>query len=46
MGGLVNRGEVRWYKFKNPDKKRPVVILTRNSVLEYLGEVTMSLLSC
>ena len=36
----MKRGEVRWYKFKNPDKKRPVVILTRNSALEYLGEVT------
>jgi len=33
---------VRWYKFKHPDKKRPVVILTRNSVLEYLGEVTIA----
>lgn len=37
----MKRGEVRWYKFKHPDKKRPVVILTRNSVLEYLGEVTV-----
>jgi mRNA interferase MazF len=33
---------VRWYKFKHPDKKRPVVILTRNSILEYLGEVTIA----
>jgi mRNA interferase MazF len=38
----MKRGEVRWYKFKQPDKKRPVVILTRNSVLEYLGEVTVA----
>jgi len=38
----MKRGEVRWYKFTNPDKKRPVVILTRNSVLEYLGEVTIA----
>ena len=38
----MKRGEVRWYKFKNPDKKHPVVILTRNSVLEYLGEVTVA----
>lgn len=38
----MNRGEVRWYMFKRPDKKRPVVILTRNSVLEYLGEVTVA----
>src|SRR4030042_4372708 len=38
----MKRGEVRWYKFKSPDKKRPVVILTRNSILEYLGEVTIA----
>lgn len=35
-------GEVRWYKFKSPDKKRPVLILTRDSILEYLGEVTIA----
>jgi mRNA interferase MazF len=38
----MKRGEVRWYKFMPPDKKRPVLILTRNSVLEYLGEVTIA----
>lgn len=38
----MKRGEIRWYKFKSPDKKRPVVILTRNSILEYLGEVTVA----
>ena len=38
----MKRGEIRWYKFKAPDKKRPVLILTRNSVLEYLGEVTIA----
>jgi len=38
----MKRGEVRWYKFKHPGKKRPVVILTRNSILEYLGEVTIA----
>ena len=37
----MKRGEVRWYKFKSPDKKRPVVILTRNSIVDYLGEVTV-----
>jgi|SRR5665213_754265 len=35
-------GEVRWYKFTHPDKKRPVLILTRNSIIEYLGEVTVA----
>jgi len=38
----MKHGEVRWYKFSLPDKKRPVLILTRNSVLEYLGEVTVA----
>ncbi|MDH3885537.1 MAG: type II toxin-antitoxin system PemK/MazF family toxin [Desulfobacterales bacterium] len=38
----MKRGEIRWYKFKAPDKKRPVLILTRNSILEYLNEVTIA----
>jgi mRNA interferase MazF len=38
----MRRGEVYWYKFTHPDKKRPVLILTRNSILEYLGEVTVA----
>jgi mRNA interferase MazF len=38
----MKRGEVRWYRFNAPDKKRPVVILTRNSILEYMNEVTVA----
>ena len=38
----MKRGEVRWYKFAKPDKNRPVVVLTRNSALEFLGEVTVA----
>lgn len=38
----MKRGDVRWYKFAAPDKKRPVVILTRMSALEFLGEVTVA----
>ena len=38
----MKHGEVRWYKFRPPDKRRPVVILTRDSVLSYLGEVTVA----
>ena len=38
----MKHGEIRWYKFIQPDKKRPVLILTRDSVLEYLGEVTVA----
>ncbi|MBM4306260.1 MAG: type II toxin-antitoxin system PemK/MazF family toxin [Deltaproteobacteria bacterium] len=38
----MKRGEIRWYKFQLPDKNRPVLILTRDSILEYLGEVTVA----
>ena len=38
----MNRGEVRWYQFTQPDKKRPVLILTRDSILEFLGDITIA----
>jgi mRNA interferase MazF len=38
----MKRGEIRWYKFKSQDKKRPVLILSRNSIIGYLGEVTVA----
>jgi mRNA interferase MazF len=38
----MKHGEIRWSKFTNPDKRRPVLILTRNSVLEYLNEITIA----
>lgn len=38
----MRRGEIRWYRFQQPDKKRPVLILTRQSALGFLGEVTIA----
>lgn len=38
----MRRGEIRWYTFKAPDKRRPVLILTRNSILDVIGEVTVA----
>jgi len=38
----MKRGEIRWYRFKAPDKRCPVIILTRDTILEYLGEVTIA----
>jgi len=38
----VRRGDIRWYRFPHPDKRRPVLVLTRDSVLEYLGEATVA----
>ena len=39
--GLV-RGEIRLCQFPSPDKERPVVILTRNSVIDRLSNVTVA----
>jgi mRNA interferase MazF len=38
----VNRGDICWYTFKAPDKKRPVLILTRNSAIAVLNSVTVA----
>jgi mRNA interferase MazF len=38
----VNRGDVCWYTFKAPDKKRPVLVLTRNSAIAVLSSVTIA----
>lgn len=37
----MKRGEVHWYTFRSPDKRRPVLIRTRNDVLEKLGEIVV-----
>jgi mRNA interferase MazF len=37
----VNRGDVCWYTFKAPDKKRPVLILTRDSAIAVLHSITV-----
>jgi mRNA interferase MazF len=38
----MRRGEIRWYRFQRPDKNRPVLILSRDPVIEYLGEVAIA----
>ena len=38
----MHHGEVRWYTFAKPDKRRPVVILTREAAIAYLGELTIA----
>ncbi len=38
----MRRGEVRWYRFPHPDKRRPVLVLTRDSIISSLGEVTVA----
>jgi mRNA interferase MazF len=38
----MRRGEVRWYIFQAPDKRRPVLILTRNSAIGFLNALTVA----
>ena len=38
----MNRGDVCWYTFKTPDKKRPVLIMTRESAISVLSSVTIA----
>ncbi len=46
MGGRLGRtltwGDVRWYRFAHPDKRRPVLVLTRDSALQFLADVTVA----
>ena len=42
MAGGIARGDVRLYQFAPPDKKRPVVVLTRDSAVSYLSTVTVA----
>ena len=38
----MRRGEVRWYTFRAPDKRRPVLILTRDSAIGFLTGITVA----
>ena len=42
MAREIARGDVRLYQFASPDKKRPVLVLTRDSAIRYLGTVTVA----
>ena len=38
----MRRGEIRWYTFRPPDKRRPVLLLTRDDVLPALNELIVA----
>jgi len=42
VAGEITRGEIRLYPFPSPDKRRPVVILTRESAIAGLAAVTVA----
>ena len=40
MGSVpLIRGEIRWYTFRLPGKRRPVLVLTRDEVIDHLNEI-------
>jgi len=42
MAGQVKRGEIWFFAFKRPDKLRPVLVLTRQEVIELLHTVMVA----
>jgi mRNA interferase MazF len=38
----VKQGDIYWYAFRAPDKRRPVLILTRTSAIPYLTGITVA----
>ena len=38
----MNQGDVCWYTLRAPDKRRPVLILTRDSAIRYLTSITIA----
>ena len=42
MAERVARGDIRLFRFARPDKQRPVVVLTRASIVDHLARVTVA----
>ena len=38
----MKRGEIRWYTFRAPDKRRPVLIISRDEVIERMNELIVA----
>ena len=42
---MIRRGDIRWFRFENPDKRRPVLVLGRDDVLDSWSQVPVVPLS-
>jgi len=42
---MIERGDIRWFRFEAPDKRRPVLVLGREDVLPALAQVPVIPLS-
>jgi mRNA interferase MazF len=36
---VIHRGDIRWFRFAAPDKRRPVLVLGREDILPLLSQV-------
>jgi len=42
---VIERGDIRWFRFSAPDKRRPVLVLGRQEILPSLSQVPVIPLS-
>lgn len=42
---MIRRGDIRWFRFFSPDKRRPVLVLGRDDLLPTLAQVPVIPLS-
>ena len=42
---MIRRGDIRWFRFAVPDKRRPVLVLGREDVLPSLAQIPVIPLS-
>ncbi|HKQ69720.1 MAG TPA: type II toxin-antitoxin system PemK/MazF family toxin [Polyangiaceae bacterium] len=38
---MIARGDIRWFRFNRPDKRRPVVVLGRPEVMGALSQIVV-----
>ncbi len=38
----MKRGEIRYYEFASPDKRRPVLLLSRDTAIRQLNDITVA----
>lgn len=36
---MIRRGDIRWFRFAAPDKRRPVLVLGRDELLDSLSQI-------
>lgn len=42
---MITRGDIRWFRFETPDKRRPVLVLGRQDILPSLAQIPVIPLS-